>query len=565
MKQIFSHRYVQAIKIYAAAHKIISAIAVIAVLGIVYLGYKSFTAANGENRYVMAAVKRGNIVVSVTGSGQVSASNQVDLKPKISGDIIYIGVKSGQEVMAGTLIAQLDARDAQKSVRDAQANLESAKLQLEKLLGPESAVIPRNKEQAQENLKKSYEDGFNTVANAFLDLPAVITGLHDILIGENFSKGQWNIDYFSNITSKYDEKAVQFRDDAYAKYQEARKAYDKTFILYKSDTRFSDNSTIENLINGTYDTTKIIAESVKSANNLTQFYKDKLTERNLQTEPLADTFLSNLNNYTGKTNAHLLNLLNIKNSISNYKDAALNADLDIRLQKLTVKQKENALLDAKEKLADYFIRAQFDGTIAKLNFKKLDSVANGTVIATLITKQKLAEISLNEVDVAKVKVGQKAILTFDAIEGFSINGEVAELDTVGTVNQGVVTYSLKISFDVQDDRIKPGMSVSAAITMETKQNALAVPNSAIKIQGNRHYVEVFDGAMSSVQPRNQFIEIGLANDAVTEIISGLKEGDQIVVRTIASSASKTPAQSAPSIFGSSGGNRSGGGAVRIPR
>jgi len=575
MNKFLNYKIVIRVKSWVAAHKAASAAIAVFLILSGYWAFGKLTGTDGETRYVLGTIRKGTIVISTSGSGQVSASNQVDVKSKASGEVIYIGVKSGQEVKAGTLIAQLDARDAQKAVRDAEASLESAKITLEKLKGPEGLAIPRNKEQAQENLKKSYEDGFNTVSNAFLDLPSVISGVKDILYGENFSKGQWNADYFANAVNKYDEKIIQFRDDAYAKYQSARKAYDENFNNYKSASRFSDEALIESLIEETYNTVKIMAEAVKSANNFIQFYKDKLTDRALQPDTLASAFLSNLDTYTGKTNSHLLNLLSAKNSIKNYRDAVLNADLDIRAQELSIKQRENSFLDAREKLADYYIRAPLEGSIAKLNVKKLDSVTSATVVATLITKQKFAEISLNEVDISKVRVGQKAALTFDAVEGLDITGEVAEVDAIGTVSQGVVTYNVKIVFGAEDARIKPGMSVNASIITDTKADILLAPNSAVKSMGNYYYVEMFDSSLSeennqnvisSVPPRRQTVEIGLSNDISTEIISGLEEGARIVVRTV-NQASVPAAQTAPSIFQATGGNRSGGGGgtIRIPR
>src|SRR3989344_4040110 len=255
---------IQKVKAYFLANKLISFAITILVLAAGYSGVRILTGGNGEIRYILAAAKKSPLVISVSGSGQVSASNQIDIKPKVSGEVIYVGVKIGQEVKAGTLIFQLDARDAQKAVRDAEVNLESAKLQLEKLRGSDSLAIPRNKEQAQEDLQKAYEDGFNTVSNVFLDLPAVISGVKDILYGENFSKGQWNADYFANAVDEYDIKAVQFRDDAYEKYQAARKAYDANFINYKSASRYSADAAIEVLIDETYDTTRMMAEAVKS-------------------------------------------------------------------------------------------------------------------------------------------------------------------------------------------------------------------------------------------------------------------------------------------------------------
>jgi len=245
--------------------------------------------------------------------------------------------------------------------------------------------------------------------------------------------------------------------------------------------------------------------------------------------------------------------------------------LDIQSSELVLEQRRNALLDAKEKLADYFIYAPFAGTIAKLNTKKSDAVTSGTLVATLITKQKIAEISLNEVDVSKIKVGQKATLTFDAVSGLGIAGSVAEVDTVGTVSQGVVTYNVKIGFDTQDDRIKPGMSVSAAIITDIKQDVLIVPQSSVKSQGDTYYVEMFasplvssgdtQGTTSSVLPQQRIVEVGISNDMSYEIVSGLKEGDQIVSRIITATTKTQSTIQTPSLFGSPSGNR-GGGTIR---
>jgi HlyD family secretion protein len=228
-------------------------------------------------------------------------------------------------------------------------------------------------------------------------------------------------------------------------------------------------------------------------------------------------------------------LSSVKLSLSDKKEAVTKEDLDIETQNLAVKQRQYALSDAKENLAQHYIRAPFDGVVTEVNVKKGDSVSASTILINLITKQKIAEISLNEVDVAKVKVGQKTTLTFDAIEDLTITGEIAEVYTLGTVSQGVVTYDVKITFDTQDEKVKPGMSVSVEIITDVKQDVLLVSNSAIKSQNDIQYVEVMgtDNAVYS-----QEIETGISNDTYTEIISGLKEGDIVVASTI-SSATQT--------------------------
>jgi HlyD family secretion protein len=571
-------------------HKFTAGILLLVIAGGGYFGYTKIFSNDGAIRYATAQVQKGTLIVSISGSGQVSVSNQVDIKPKASGDIVYVGVKNGQEVKAGTLIAQLDARDAQKAVRDAETNLESAKLSLEKLKKPADALsilqaenslaqAKESKQKAEDDLKKAYDDGFNTVANAFLDLPTVITGLHDILFSSDTGlggSGQWNIDYYADSVKTYDEKALQYKEVARQNYQKAREEYDKNFASYKTITRYSDPAIIEGLINETYDTTKAIAEAVKSANNLIQFYQDKLTEKNLKPAALSNTHLSTLNTYTGKTNTHLLNLLGIKNTIKNSRDTIVNADrsiaekteflaklkagadaLDIQSAELTVKQRENALLDAKEKLADYFVRAPFDGVIAKINVEKRDFVSPSTVIAKIISRQKLAEISLNEIDVAQVKVGQEAILTFDSFPELEIRGRVIEISTVGREEQGVVSYEVKISLEKEDAEIKPGMTVSAKIFVHKKENALLVPNSAIKSDSEGQYVEIVknynlenkDFLRPAEIPQNfiekRYIKAGISNDEFTEVLEGLKEGEVIIVRTLSRQAFQNQQQTNP--------------------
>ncbi|MBI2515117.1 efflux RND transporter periplasmic adaptor subunit [Candidatus Wolfebacteria bacterium] len=557
-------------------HKLTSILIVIVLAGGGYFGYTKFFNADDATRYVSAEVKKGTLIVSISGSGQISAFNQIDIKPKASGDTAYVGVKNSQRIKAGALIAELDAADAQRAVRDAEANLLSAKLSLQKLKQPADALsilqarnslaqAKESKKKAEDDLKKAFDDGSNTTANAFLDLPIIVTGLYDTLFSSATGPGgnnQW-IDYYANAVQSYDEKASGYRNDAFEGYQKARREYDKNFADYKTTTRYSDTATIEGIINETYETTKTVAEAVKNSNNLIQFYKDKLTERNLKPVALADTHLGILNTYTGKTNAHLLNLLGIQNTIKNSRDTIVNSErsiaekteslakleagadeLDIQSAELTVKQRENALLDAKEKLADYFIRAPFDGVIAKLDVKKGDSVSVSTILATLITKQKIAEISLNEVDVVKIKVGQKATLTFDAVEGLSIAGKVAEIDAVGAVSQGVVTYTVKVALDTEDERVKTGMSVSAGIVTDVKPDILLVPNSAVKSQGSSQYVEVIEGEDLNLKnlPRRQNVETGVSNDEFIEIVSGLKQGDKVVARTIQPNATSAETQ-----------------------
>jgi len=559
-----------------------------------YFGYQKFFMSSASMRYVLAQVEKGILVVSVSGMGQVSASNQVDVKPTVSGNIVYVGIKNGQEVKDGALLVQIDATDAQKSVRDAQANLDSAKLSLAKLQQPATQLSLTQSENAltnaqqtkvndQNDLAKAYEDAFTNISNAFLNLPTVITGVQDILYKTTYNSSQNNLAYYTDLAKKYDESVFTYRDNTDTSYQTVRTAYDKNFIDYKAASRSSSEAVIETLLNETYNTTKLVSDLVKNTDNFLSFVKDRLTLHNDALPSQLATHQTNIATYTSTANSNLASLLNSVTAIRNAKDALVSDDLtikekteslaelkagtdqlDLESSQLSVKQKENALLDAKEKLADYYIRAPFDGVAASVSAIKGDAASSATSLATLITKQRIAEITLNEVDVAKVKIGQKATLTFDAIDGLSITGEVVEVDAIGTASQGVVSYGVKINFDTQDERVKPGMSLAAAIIVETKTDVLLVSSSAVKSSGGQSYVQILEGVdvalldqaminsgvVSKNSPTQQAIQVGLSNDTQTEVASGLKEGDWVVARTI--SAASTQTQS------TQGGNAAGG-------
>lgn len=554
---------------WAKKKKFAAAIIIVLIATIAYSGIKAISGNKSETRYAVSAAKKDTLIVSVSGSGQVSASDQIDIKPKASGEIIYLNAKVGDSIWPGELLLKINDSDAQKTVRDTEIAFEKSKLDLQKMKGLESEIgmIRGIKEKAEDNLNKSYEDGFNNVANVFLELPGIMSGVSNIIFSYDLNPLQWNIDCYSNAAETYDGtgKAQIYRDNVYNSYQTARASYDHNFQDYKSTNRSSEKEEIEVLIEKTYETVKKIAELIKNSNNLIQFYQDKLTERNAVPQAISNNHLSSLSSYTGKTNSFLLNLLSTKNTIQTNKETFIETDFDIADQEIQTRKAEETFNDARDKLADYSIYSPFSGLVAKVNVKKNDSVSSGSAILTLITKQKLAEITLNEIDVAKIKLGQKTNINFDAIENLNVTGKVIEIDTVGETSQGVVTYGVKISFDSQDERIKSGMSVSVSIITDVRQSAILIPNSAIKQQNSASYVQIAKKSenISSADLSFQEVEIGISNDTMTEIISGIKEGDLIVTQTVSQASIQNSGQSSNFRFNS--GPSSGGEMMRIIR
>ncbi|MDD4271392.1 MAG: efflux RND transporter periplasmic adaptor subunit [Patescibacteria group bacterium] len=593
-------------------HKIVFLVVALLIVGGGYYGYNKFKSNNIKTSYITAAAEKGTIVTSVSSSGQISASNQVDINAKVSGEIKKIAVASGQEIKEGELIAQIDAADAYKTVRDAQVSLASAQLSMDKLkqaasadsiLQAENAVASaktnleklklsqpedfqtalETKQKAEDALDKTYEDTFSAISDAFVDFPTVMAKLNDILYSDEISSsetsvssGQYNMMALLNSSDVTDlvtdrSKIYSMQAGVEADYKTADTKYDDCLADYKNINRYYSDAEIENLLNKTAATAKAIAQSIKNTRSYLDAWSDFRTARDRSVFSKVTEYKNSLITYSDQINSHLSGLQTLTTTIKNNKISITAADndlkalaknqpldlaaaeaglkekeasladlkagadsLDIKSQELSLQQKRNSLYDAQSALADYTIKAPFDGVIAAVNLKVGDS-AGSTAIATIITKQQIAEISLNEVDAAKIKVGLKANMTFDAIEGLEITGKVAEVDAVGTVSQGVVTYNIKIVFDAQDDRVKPGMSVNAAIITNSKTDVLMVASSAVKTDNSgANYVQILD---SSNKPVDQIVEIGITDDTNTEIISGLSEDDKVVTQTVDASAS----------------------------
>lgn len=592
MKERFGHLYKHT-KTYIIAHKKISGAIFIVLLIAGYGIYKSIHAATTPPRYVLSTVEKSTLVVSVSGSGQIESSNQIDIKPKVSGDILSIPVVAGQTIKKGDIIARLDSRDAQRAVRDAQTNLQSAKLSLEKITNPnQSSVLSaqssldsakQTRQSAQDNLSKTYISGFNTIADAMNTIQAGLTTMNDILYVASHSP------YFQDVLIRQyaGETAIQYKLQAGVEVDNTRRSYDSVLQDFRAMPRDASPEKIEEMLSKVNDLAVKATIAVKDLYNTVQYVNNNTPVASRSNQLSSD--LSALNTTSSNITSTANNLTSTIQNIKDYKNQIKDADvtiqqktldlqtttqgdtLDVRSAQLSVDQRQNALNDARETLAQYTVRAPFNGVVGKVSAKVADSASAGTALATLVTKDQIATITLNEVDVSKVKIGQKATLTFDAVEDLVISGEVIEVDTVGEVNQGVVTYSAKIKLDTTDDRIKSGMSVSANVITDTKTDVLLVPNSAVKTTNGRSVVQVVEGvdeatiAQStagitlSTAPRATSVVIGASNDTDTEIVSGLEEGQVIVTRTITGSAATASTQrSGASLFG-------GGGAVRVGR
>jgi HlyD family secretion protein len=491
-------------------------------------------------------------------------------------------------VKKGQALFYLDSSDLQKEIKDATQELEEAELQLEKSIA--QAPIDYNKklktlEDSKEDLEDAYDDAYTTVSNAFLNLPSVMTTAENILYGTDLSKdkSQWNVNVYRDLfTLQNDKDNVQlFGDIAIKDYKTAREAYDKSLADFKKLTLYSSNEDIEKVLKETSDASIAITQALKSEKNLVDTVIDMAEQKKMDLNSYVSSAQSSLSSKIGTANTQMSSLSSQEKTIKNLIDTISDTEqeielykinnesgnnpLDLQSEKNSVAKKRENLADLKADLADYVVYAPFNGIVAKVDAEKGDSASSGTSLATLITKTQIAEITLNENDIAKVKVGQSATITFDALENLIVSGKVQEVDMLGTASQGVVSYTVKIALDTQDDRIKSGMSVSVSIITDMKSDVVLVSNSLIKSLGDTYYVETlaegtYDASLvgtgtgvsaTGIRTTQIPIEIGITDDTNTEITSGLEEGDVIITKTIMGTTKTTSTSTTKSTSGNS--------------
>lgn len=142
-------------------------------------------------------------------------------------------------------------------------------------------------------------------------------------------------------------------------------------------------------------------------------------------------------------------------------------------------------------------------------------------------------VPVKESDIYKVKLGQKARVTLDVIDDVEFEGEVIRVDGIGEKISGVVTFNVVLALTGGDERIRPGMSALANIETEKKDNVLLIENSAIRKGEDGKYVVVERG-----EKREEIsVVLGLKGSEFTEVVSGLEEGDVVVIPDVTSGAS----------------------------
>lgn len=201
------------------------------------------------------------------------------------------------------------------------------------------------------------------------------------------------------------------------------------------------------------------------------------------------------------------------------------------------------LESARRKVDGTRLIAPVDGLVTALNFQEGEVARPGAPVAVVSNLTVLeAEVNLDESDVSRVQVGITVFVSVDAFPGRQWNGQVTEIASSANVQSGVVLYPVTIQLDPTDLSLRSGMTVNVTFPIEQSSDTLIVPLRSVETEGGRTFVT----RVTTSGSERVAVTLGLVTDTQVEILSGLDEGD--IVMVFASPAQDTALMSS-SAFG----------------
>jgi HlyD family secretion protein len=221
------------------------------------------------------------------------------------------------------------------------------------------------------------------------------------------------------------------------------------------------------------------------------------------------------------------NLAKAKESLADMQAGPDPKEIELAQAKLVTAQ--TTLEEAQAAVEAATMVAPFDGTVISVGAEVGDLVSANNVIVSLTDLTNLRVLAtVDETDIAMVEIGQQAQITFDAFPGHSFSGQVLEVPLQGNLVQNVLTYDVPVSLEGMDGvALRPGMTANLNIVVGRRQDVLLVPALAVQQsdQGNVVLVQDKPDEPAVATP----VQIGLSDGTYVEIVSGLIEGDRVLV------------------------------------
>ncbi len=478
-------------------------------------------------------VIRGDVVQVVSETGQVQKGEKINLSFKSSGRIEKIYVEVGEEVKTGDILAKIDATDINIQLQEVRAALSLAQAELDKLLTGASAekikvtqTAVGNKQialdTANQGLKDANEDALNSLEDGYLkaynsqNVVDSIQRTYFTILDQEGTKVREN-------KEKIEKAVSQIADFLNAvKLNSTQENIDPT--LSQAMIQFS----------GISDALKIIRQLCEEPN-----YRNIVSstdKTSLDTQRInINTALTSLTNYQQAIASAKLAIELAKGQLQAAQDdlALLIApprQEDVDLYQAQVKQAQLQVNSLENQVQEAFLRAPVSGQITDIKKRVGETVLATSQDAVAILSPAVPfeiKVDIYEEDVVKMKIDNEVEISLVPFPDKIFKGKIVSIDPAEKLVDGVVYYEATIAFEEMPEGIKSGMTADLNIKTASRENVLIIPEDAVQEKDGKTIVEVLLG--ETIEERE--IETGLlGGDDMIEVISGLKEGEKVILR-----------------------------------
>ncbi len=243
-----------------------------------------------------------------------------------------------------------------------------------------------------------------------------------------------------------------------------------------------------------------------------------------------------------------------------FQSTVTSVDINVQLKQNDISQRLAALQKIRKQLDDYRLIAPFDGVIRHIDYKSGDNLLDTGDTESLTLENPsliVVTIPLDQIDVVNVHATLQASVTFDAVPGRTFPAMINDIDATPIQQSGVVSYNVHVALPTPEGlTILSGMTSTVTIETARKANALTLPNLALRRTAGRTLVQTSSGESISVTT-------GITDGEVTEILSGVREGDSVLALNLpANQSSAGNTNAAQQLLRATGGGGFGGGAGR---
>lgn len=542
------------------------------------LGYWKFGFGQREPvqaAFVTETVRKGELKVTVSATGSITGVAQAEIRPEVTGTVVKVPVSIGDKVMAGDPLIYLASDSLAEQVSQAKIDLDMAELKLKEMKNPASRATQSQLEianerinQARLNFDRKVQDevalevrapisgeinSLTAVEGQYLSSNSVIARIIDTsslymvfsvgehaltslkagqhgsaVIGSNNVPREGEVTEIARLPRNSGSGLVyDIKLRLNPGLGEIRPGYSGIVNI----NTIGQGGELEIQTKGSVEAGTVADVRLKVGGDLKQLL---VTNGNLVTANEVMARLENQDLTLAKHQAEL-EYTSARDSYDSLISPPVTAtEAEIQSQELKVRQLELSLAAKQREAEKLVLRSPISGMIVARNVNVGDRVgSNGGASLITVADYSSMNLSINvdELDIGKLKVGQRAQVTVDALGGKVFPAEVSQIAPSGTVSQGVATFNVLLQIKETAGLIS-GMTGNAVILSTEKSGVLMVPLEAVEGSGEQAMVRVIKAG----HPQPVRIKTGLANDTHIEVIEGLRQGDIVVAGTVSTAA-----------------------------